>query len=158
MSHYQECPCPSSNAIVQHNQVLPAYSSPHAYFPHPAVYSSSSSGGGIGSNDAPQHLPHPYSPGEANGIGGSHIAGIVSAVCSMIIMVVVAVIGFLKKYVYGQGCGTGGNSSENEGLKGNNSSVKSGDSLDKNLMLMESMSAEAFPSGKLASRSATFIV
>jgi hypothetical protein len=121
-------------------------------------------GSSSSNNGAPVYLA-PHSQAEGGGINGSHVAGIVSAVCSMIIMVVAAVIGFLKKYVHGSASGNGssngngngnGNSSGNGTLKANGS-VKSGDSLDNNLMMMESLTG-VFPNGKQAARSATFIV
>lgn len=174
ITHYEDCPCPAAGSVSEHNQVVPYHAapSPTPYSPSASIYSypnghSPSMYGNAGSissssnNGAPVYLP-PHSQAESGGVNGSHIAGIVSAVCSMIIMVVVAVIGFLKKYVHGPSSGNGSSNrnsnsnSSNDTLKANGS-VKSGDSLDNNLMMMETLTG-VFPNGKQPARSATFIV
>ena len=150
---YQECPCPTNS--IEQNQVIP-YPAPtsNIYAHQPGVYAPPVHG----TNDASQpHLLgyHPIQQNQQNengAVSGSHIAGIVSAVCSMIIMVVLVVVSFLKKYVYGAGAGSG-NGNSNKG----NGSVKSGDSLENNLLLMETMTG-AVPNGKPLIRSNTFIV
>ena len=157
MSHYPDCPCPSIGSGIEHNRVVPYI--PSAPSPPQNVHHSTS-GNSVAGFLPPvyQHVPsHQQSESTIN---GSQIAGIVSAICSMIIMIVMVVISFLKKYVYGSsGRGNSSSGTNTHGVQKGTGSVKSGDSLENNLMLMEEAVTSVFPNGKSSlTRSNTFIV
>lgn len=161
ITHYPDCPCPTPSSEEEHNQIVPyrSSSSSSSTYSYPTALSpaySSNSRSSTSSSNTDLYFPHPVPPvhQQPEGlINGSQIAGIVSAVCSMIIMIVMVVISFLKKYVYGSSRGTSSTSTNTK----TTGSVKSGDSLENNLLLLETMTG-TLPSGKPASRSPAFIV